>query len=137
MAWNNVDLPTLARPTCGVLVSDRCRGRCAQHVHVRTYDSRVQIVAGAAQEDLLLLDDLLGRHVPFLLVFVASETRLLDCGDSRGSGLPLGPGKGGARCKDECRACCCFGGKGVERREERARGARERQFVLCDDRDLP
>lgn len=115
MAWNNVDLPTLARPTCGVLVSDKCRGRCAQHVHVRTYDSRVQIVAGAAQEDLLLLDDLLGRHVLLLLlVFVARETRLLDCGDSRGSDAPLGPGEGGARCKDKCRACCCFGGKGEE-----------------------
>jgi hypothetical protein len=108
-----VDLPTLARPTCEVLVSDKCRGDCAQHVHVRTYDSRVQVVAGAAQEDLLLLNDLLGRHVPVLFVFVAGETRLLDCGDSRRSDAPLGPGKDGARCKDECRACC-FWGKGGE-----------------------
>jgi len=139
MAWNNVDLPTLARPTCGVLVSDRCRGHCAQHVHVRTYDSRVQTVAGAAELDLLLLDDLLGRHVVLvLLVFVAGETRLLDCVDSRGSDMARGPDECCARCKDKCRACC-FGGKlkGVERREERARGASERQFALCDDRDLP
>lgn len=95
MAWNNVDLPTLARPTCGGLVSDSCRGHCAQHVHVRTYDSRVQTVAGAAELDRLLLDDLLGRHAFLLLVFVAGETRLLDCGDdSRRSAAPLGLGEG-------------------------------------------
>jgi hypothetical protein len=123
-----------------VLVSDSCQGHCAQHVHVRTYDSRVQTVAGAAQLDLLLLDDLLGRHVVLvLLVFVAGETRLLDCVDSRRSGAPLGPSKGCARCEDECRTGCfgCFGCKGGTRREERAGGARERQFALCDDRDLP
>jgi hypothetical protein len=95
MAWNNVDLPTLARPTCGMLVSDSCPGCCAQHVHVRTYDSRVQTVAGAAELDRLLLDDLLGRHVFVLLVFVASETRLCDCVDSLGRAVEvLGTGKG-------------------------------------------
>jgi hypothetical protein len=35
MAWNSVDLPTLARPTWRTLVSDSCRGSCAQHVHVQ------------------------------------------------------------------------------------------------------
>lgn len=79
MAWKSVDLPTLARPTCGLLVSHSCPGSCAQHVHVRTYDSRVQVVAGATEQDRLLLDDLLGRHfVLVLLVFVASVTCLLD-----------------------------------------------------------
>lgn len=94
MAWNNVDLPTLARPTCGMLVSASCRGSCAQRVHVRTYDSRVQVVAGAAQKDLLLLDDLLGRHAFLLLVFVACVARLLDWVDSRRWAAPLEPVEG-------------------------------------------
>lgn len=95
MAWKSVDLPTLARPTCGRLVSASCRGRCAQHVHVRTYDSRVEVVAGAAEQDRLLLDDLLGRHLVFvLLVFVASVACLGDCGDSRRAASPLGPVEG-------------------------------------------
>lgn len=68
--------------------------RTARTCSVRTYDSRVKTVAGAAKLDRLLLDDLLGRHVLVLFVFVAGVARLLDCGYSRRPAVPLVPIEG-------------------------------------------
>ena len=77
MVWKNVDLPTLARPTCAKEIHQhQCDGVTREARTCRTYDPALQVIARATQKDLLLLDFLLGRHS-----FLAGKSSKLVKGD--------------------------------------------------------
>lgn len=62
MAWKSVDLPTLARPTCGR------QWQRKQQREAGTHNAALEVVARPAQHNLLLLGGLFGRHPAFAVV---------------------------------------------------------------------